>query len=211
MKFQFELILSAVLFLLSAHAFTIEKRPESSLLLPDITPLGREKRASGNVVQFSMGNELSSSVDWKTVDIAKDDVCHNSRTRFPGGDIKKCPTAVASGQAVPANYRSTCPWYYTAEHDPTRFPTTIMQARSPCIYCIGSPINECVPVSQNTTVLQKSASPSPDGSYMFYERQVTVTVGFTCAGPRLAGNAATTKPTTNSTTKAPAEDIPWAK
>ncbi|KAH3891103.1 hypothetical protein DPMN_015192 [Dreissena polymorpha] len=208
MKFQFEFILSAALFFLSAHAFMIEKRPESSLLLPDNTPLGREKRASGNVVQFSMDNELSSSVDWNTVDMAKDDVCHNSRASFPGGDIEKCPTEVASGQAVPTNYRSTCPWYYTAEHDPTRFPTTVMQARSPCIYCIGSPINECVPVSQNTTVLQKSASPSPDGSYIFYERQVTVTVGFTCAVPRSAEYAATTKATTKTTTK---EDIPWAK
>ncbi|XP_052801829.1 uncharacterized protein LOC128232360 [Mya arenaria] len=212
-------IVCLAVFVATATSFSIERRQSAaskSLLdmgfalseLPSPSAqevqLSRQRRQTTNdVIEFTMNTTMNSHIEWNTVEMTQNDQSYVSRTNFPGGDIQKCPLSVANGQEDPIHFRSTCPWYYVTDHDPSRFPTTILKAKTPCMYCVGNPSLECVPLKKSITVLQKSPTAELDGSFKFFEKEQEVTMGFTCASPRNAINAADT------TTASPANDI-WA-
>ncbi|KAK3576563.1 hypothetical protein CHS0354_011241 [Potamilus streckersoni] len=96
---------------------------------------------------------------------------------------ESCPENVLEGNHVPVYARSTCPWTYAVDHDPLRFPSTILLAKPRCIYCIGSNHDlECNPITQSIRVLRRGEC--IEGLYQYHESTQEVTIGFTCAGRR---------------------------
>ncbi|KAK3576566.1 hypothetical protein CHS0354_011244 [Potamilus streckersoni] len=94
-----------------------------------------------------------------------------------------CPKNVSGGNHVPVYARSTCPWTYAVDHDPLRFPSTILLAKPRCTYCIGSNDDlECNPITHTIRVLRRGEC--TEGLYQYYEFTQEVTIGFTCAGRR---------------------------
>ncbi|KAK3576561.1 hypothetical protein CHS0354_011239 [Potamilus streckersoni] len=94
-----------------------------------------------------------------------------------------CPEKVLEGNHVPVYARSTCPWTYAVDHDPLRFPSTILLAKPRCTYCIGSNGDlECNPITQSIRVLRRGEC--IEGLYQYHESTQEVTIGFTCAGRR---------------------------
>ncbi|KAH3891091.1 hypothetical protein DPMN_015180 [Dreissena polymorpha] len=70
-------------------------------------------------------------------------MCNQSTTFETNILAPMCPTAVSTGQSDPINKRATCPRDFVVDHDPERFPATILKARSPCTTCIGTDVYEC--------------------------------------------------------------------
>ncbi|KAL3857147.1 hypothetical protein ACJMK2_011842 [Sinanodonta woodiana] len=94
-----------------------------------------------------------------------------------------CPEKVFEGHQVPVYARSTCPWTYAVNHDPLRFPSTILMAKPRRTYCIGSNGDlECNPITQSIRVLRRGEC--IEGLYQYHESTQEVTIGFTCAGRR---------------------------
>ena len=94
-----------------------------------------------------------------------------------------CPTGVLAGPNDPPNKRSTCPWYYSFQHNPKQHPATIVNAESLCEYSIGSNKSlECVPVTHQIQVLQLQNHQDDKGNYIWIEIEKTVVVGYTSAG-----------------------------
>ncbi|KAH3891098.1 hypothetical protein DPMN_015187 [Dreissena polymorpha] len=113
-------------------------------------------------------------------------ICNQSRAIFSDNQTPVCPKTVSEGQSDPLNKRSTCPWDYVVDHDPERFPATILKARSACTTCIGNSLNECNAITQLMTVIIRRRLPGAADEYTSEKVQIDVPVAFTCAGRRLA-------------------------
>ncbi|KAL3857801.1 hypothetical protein ACJMK2_012436 [Sinanodonta woodiana] len=95
-----------------------------------------------------------------------------------------CPTKVLVDSHIPVYARSNCPWIYAVDHDPLRFPSTILEAKPRCTYCIGSNDDlECNPITRSIRVLRRGNC--VEGFYQYVESMQEITLGFTCAGKRI--------------------------
>lgn len=108
------------------------------------------------------------------------------------GETPPCPATVFTDKSDSTAKRSTCPWYYVIDHDPNRFPTTMLKAQTPCQVCIGSTgQHQCVGITHSVTVLMKSDILDSNGNSTWIADEKTITVGFTCAGRKFTDNSAT--------------------
>ncbi|KAK3576560.1 hypothetical protein CHS0354_011238 [Potamilus streckersoni] len=94
-----------------------------------------------------------------------------------------CPDKVLVGDEVPVYARSTCPWIYKVDHNPRRFPATLLVAKALCQYCIGSNGDmECHPITHTIPVFHQGDC--VQGFYRYYRLTQDITTGFTCTGKR---------------------------
>ncbi|XP_064612819.1 interleukin 17-like protein [Liolophura sinensis] len=96
-----------------------------------------------------------------------------------------CPSDAASGATDPLEERSICPWYGVINHDPTRYPATMVEAKCRCNKCINNNINQCEPVKYRFYILRQT-SVCQDGYYVYTPEEIDISVGCTCAKPRSA-------------------------
>lgn len=160
--------------------------------------LNIHKRSSGtDVFEFAMGSDTEGRINLGTVNGTLQYQSYKSKEALGSinGEKPRCPATVFTGINDPSEKRSTCPWYYAIDHDPNRFPPTVLKAQSACTECIDSNGNyQCVGITRPMSVLKKSASKDSNGNSIWFEDEIRITVGFTCAGRRFADNAATSAP-----------------
>lgn len=160
--------------------------------------LSIHKRSSDtDVLKFAMRSDNEGRINLGTVNRTLEFQSCNSMKALGGinGEKPHCPSEVFTGINDPPQKRSTCPWYYAIDHDPNRFPPTLLKAQPACTECIGSNGNyQCVGIARPMSVLKKSASKDSNGNSIWFQDEIRLTVGFTCAGRRFADNAATSAP-----------------
>ncbi|XP_045171981.2 uncharacterized protein LOC123534014 [Mercenaria mercenaria] len=163
----------------------------------------REKihKRSAPTVEFLMNRDTHKQFQTRTDPL--EGVALASEQDF---DDLLCPLKVSTGLNDPNHKRSTCPWYYRASRDAKRFPAVVLNAEPLCDYAIGSNnAEECVAITQSMTVLKQQNYADEHGNLVWKEETMTVILGYTSAGRRLAENSP------QSTTAAPANQPEWAK
>lgn len=180
----------------------IMKRPGSNIF----SRTSRIHKRSSAVVEFFMNHESYSSIA-RTSDHAHPLV---TASKDAHNYDFICPKTVSTGINDPIYKRSTCPWYYSSTHDPTRFPAVILKAEPLCDYAIGSNgMHECIPLTHTIDILKQQKTLDQDNNYVWLETTMSVVSGFTSGGRRLGNNAAS--PTTTTPTTASGGAAPWAK
>ena len=163
----------------------------------------RAKRSS-DTVEFFMKKTLYDQINWHSIctDQILDAIRQSSERAF--GNPSKCPAKIKTDRSLPDSARSTCPWYYEVDHNPSRYPANILKAVTPCTdTCIGgTDYHQCLPVVRTIETLTKKGDES--GSIKFETMEEPITVGFTCGARYMAEN-----PGKSTTTSAPVEEPIW--
>ena len=157
----------------------------------------RQKR-SASVVEFLMNDETRQNLfhDQNTLRDILETNKNGENSKFV------CPEKIINDGDAPIKERSTCPWYYSVTHDPTRFPATVINAEPLCQYAIGSnKTYECSPITQTMTVLRQQPSLDDSDKYVWIEEDMTIVVGFTASGRSIS---TASEPTT---TAAPSQNM----
>lgn len=158
----------------------------------DVThPSIHKRSAASDLFMFSTGSDVNN-VGIVNQTLAFDSIVSMKELGSIKGETPPCPATVSTDKTDSTAKRSTCPWYYVIDHDPNRFPTTMLKAQTPCQVCIGSTGQyQCVGITHTVTVLMKSASLDLNGNSTWIADEKTITVGFTCAGRKFTDNSAT--------------------
>ncbi|XP_060553361.1 uncharacterized protein LOC132714480 [Ruditapes philippinarum] len=184
-------------FLQYANSVPIDTAPEE-----DVDTEQRQKR-SATIVEFLMDSESRHKLLHDQT--ALPDAINPNKDDF--GSNLVCPEEVSNDPDGDVNELSTCPWYYSASHDPTRFPATVINAEPLCEYAVGSnKMYECVPITHKLKVLRQLPSLDESDKYVWVEEVMTTVIGFTASGRRIAvtdgQQSSSTTPTRFTTTSA---------
>lgn len=164
-----------------------ESHPSDSEFLDIISDIVSRHKRSAAIAEFTMSGNQNTQINDALTQKSQDSI---TEFNLMGGDNLTCPDTVSTVQSDPVRKRSLCPWFYEVNHTATRFPNTVLNARTPCSTCIiGGVMYECAGITQPLPILLRTET--PEGGFKWVESEIPVTVGFTCAGRR-ASNTFTT-------------------
>ncbi|KAL4223488.1 Interleukin 25 [Mactra antiquata] len=93
-----------------------------------------------------------------------------------------CPDNRTKEMQHPIKVESLCPYYYKVDYDPNRYPAYLEGAIPLSQYCLGTNNQfECVPVTKDIRVLQKSECKDQFDNDVWSEATVRQVLGFICA------------------------------
>lgn len=142
-------------------------------------------QTNGNTFEFSMRKTNHDEIDWYAKDTTLDSIREKSERSL--GNLEQCPSAVKTGTNLPVNEVSTCPWYYSVDHSPNRYPADILIAKTPCTTCIGSNGDTlCHPITRSIQILKEKETMSGDVNYE--AEDIEIPVGYTCGSRNMVDN-----------------------
>lgn len=176
----------------TTHKKPPENHPQLNKVISQFLSVHKRSTRS-DVFEFSMRSDIHNRVDWERVNrtLAFESEESMKALGSKNGEIPGCPASVFTGAHDPVEKRSTCPWFYKVNHEPGRFPNSILMAHPACMTCIGSGGNYvCAPVTRSITVLMKSASLDSNGNSIWVEDETKIMVGYTCSGRKFLESSA---------------------
>jgi hypothetical protein len=110
-------------------------------------------------------------------------------------DATVCPTTLTTDMNSATNHRSTCPWYYEANHDATRFPAVILYAVCRCLDCVGSDgTHQCQTIYKTLTVFVREDNCDVDGFYKYQQVEQQWPTGCVCVKKTMAESSTLVTP-----------------